>query len=135
MTVTTESAAQTPPQPARGRILTAGAFALGGLAAAFGLAACCALPIALGMLGVGGAAWLGGIAFLAGPYQQALLFVAFGCIAVGLVFAYRRPANVCATSAGKPRLGNILNIGLWLIVTKIALWLAAALVALTFAVE
>ena len=56
--------------PERGTVGDAGAslLAAGGLAAAFGAASCCAIPMVLGSLGLTGA-WLGGLALLVGPYR------------------------------------------------------------------
>src|SRR5258706_8398993 len=54
-------------------------LAAGGLFAAFGLASCCALPVALSMLGIG-AASLVGIGYLAAPYQRELLLAATVCL-------------------------------------------------------
>ena len=51
------------------------AFTVGGLGAAFAVAACCGLPIVLGGLGLG-TAWLFGIAVRAAPHREALLVLA-----------------------------------------------------------
>ena len=53
---------------------------LSGIAAAFGLAACCALPIGLASLGLG-TAWLAGIALFTSLHRPEFLIVA----AVGLL--------------------------------------------------
>jgi mercuric ion transport protein len=55
-------------------------FTVAGIAAAFGLAACCALPLALASLGVG-TTWLVGIALFAAFHRPEFLIVA----AVGLL--------------------------------------------------
>ena len=47
-------------------------LAAGGLAAAFGAASCCALPLLLGSLGIG-SAWLVAVAWVAAPHRLALL--------------------------------------------------------------
>jgi len=47
----------------------------GGVFAAFGAAACCALPLALVSLGVG-SAWLGSISPFVAPYRTPLLMLA-----------------------------------------------------------
>ena len=74
----------------------AGLLTLGGLAAAFGVAACCALPLLLISLGVG-TAWLGGIASIAAPNRTLLL--AFGALALtgGAILLWRqqRSAATC----------------------------------------
>src|SRR5947207_5996434 len=49
-------------------------LAAGGLAAAFGVASCCALPMLLGSLGVG-SAWLIAVAWVAAPHRLALLIL------------------------------------------------------------
>lgn len=54
--------------PASGAAL----LTVGGIAAAFGVASCCALPILLTTAGLS-AAWLGGVAELAAPYRTLLL--------------------------------------------------------------
>ena len=46
-------------------------LAAGGLAAAFGAASCCALPMLLGFLGLG-SAWLVSVAWIAAPHRLAL---------------------------------------------------------------
>jgi mercuric ion transport protein len=68
-------------KPAQRRIGEGAAiFTVAGLAAAFGLAACCALPMALASLGVG-TTWLMGIALFAAFHRPVFLIVA----AVGLL--------------------------------------------------
>src|SRR5258708_33295435 len=52
----------------------AAALTLGGLAAAFGAASCCALPILLSGAGLG-TAWLGGVAELSAPLRLPVLSV------------------------------------------------------------
>lgn len=88
--------------PKRGTVSDAGATLLtaGGLAAAFGAASCCALPMLLGSLGLAGA-WLGGLALLAGPYRPMLLAAAVvGLIAGGLLFWRGRSVVACTPGAG-----------------------------------
>lgn len=55
---------------------------LGGIAAAFGLASCCALPLLLSSLGIS-AAWLAGIALFAAFHRTAFLAVALIGLAGG----------------------------------------------------
>jgi mercuric ion transport protein len=89
-------ASQRPPSRDAGAVL----LALGGLAAAFGAASCCALPLLLGALGLSGA-WLGAIAWLAAPHRVALLITAVLClVAAGGIFAWHRSAGAC--TAGVP---------------------------------
>src|SRR5258707_10776366 len=76
-------------------------LAAGGLAAAFGAASCCALPLLLGSLGLG-TAWLFTVAWFAAPHRLALLAVAVICLAAGggvLLWRRRRVAAACAPGA------------------------------------
>jgi hypothetical protein len=57
-------------------------FTLGGLAAGFGVASCCALPLLLTTIGVS-TAWLGGVALLAAPHRGVLLAVGALCLTGG----------------------------------------------------
>ena len=92
-----------PPSPAASG---AALFTLGGLAAAFGLAACCALPLLLISLGLG-TAWLGGIASIAAPNRTLLLVVAALALAGGAILLWRQqrhaatcgPNGVCTPPA------------------------------------
>ena len=79
-------------------------LAAAGLAAAFGAASCCALPLILGSLGLG-SAWLVGIAWIAAPHRLALLLTAMVCLlAAGGAFVWRRRLAACApgTSCRRP---------------------------------
>ena len=103
-------------------------FATGALLAALGVASCCALPMALGALGVGSAA-LVGIAVLVGPYQIHVLAAAVICLFGSLfVMLRQRRARACggAKAGTRPLLG-------WF--TAVAIALALALLALTFWLE
>ena len=101
-------------------------LAIGGLAAAFGAASCCAVPVLLGSLGLG-SAWLGSLALLVGPHRLGLLTAAIVCLATGvLVLVWRRrTATACTPGAacGRPVV-TVLMTGI--------LSLAAVLVALGF---
>jgi mercuric ion transport protein len=92
--------------PKRQSVRDAGAtlLAAGGLAAAFGAASCCALPMLLGSFGLG-SAWLIAVAWLAAPYRLMLLGLAVICLgaAGGLLLWRRRSAAVCAVGAGSAR--------------------------------
>jgi mercuric ion transport protein len=91
-----------PPPKASGSAL----LTLGGLAAAFGVAACCALPLFLVSLGLG-TAWLGGIASLAAPIRSLLLVFAALALAGGAMLLWRQqrhaatcgPNGVCTPPA------------------------------------
>lgn len=75
---------------------------LAGIAAAFGVASCCALPIVLASAGLG-AAWLGGIAVVAAPYRSPLLLIGALCLIAGTMLLVRQqltaarcgPAGIC----------------------------------------
>ena len=74
-------------------------IAAGGLAAAFGAASCCALPVLLGSFGLG-SAWLAGVAWFAAPHQIALLIAAVVCLAWGgAAFLWHRRVAACAPGA------------------------------------
>lgn len=96
------------------------ALAAGGVAAAFGAASCCAIPMLLGGLGLSG---LGSAVFMPvlGPYQDALLGAAAICLLASGGFLWRRDS--CACSA--PRTTTA--------VTLIGLMLGGALLALGLA--
>ncbi len=90
-----------PPKASGSALLT-----FGGLAAAFGVAACCALPLLLVSLGFG-TAWLGGIASLAAPIRSLLLLFAALALAGGAILLWRQqrhaatcgPNGVCTPPA------------------------------------
>ncbi len=90
--------------PDRGPARDTGALLLaaGGFAAAFGAAACCALPLLLGSLGLG-SAWLLALAWVAAPHRIALLAIAIVCLASGSgVLLWRRHrAASCVPAAGR----------------------------------
>lgn len=60
-----------------------------GIAAAFGVASCCALPILLTTAGLS-AAWLGGIAIHAAPYRELLLCLSLFSLLGGAVLLFRQ---------------------------------------------
>jgi mercuric ion transport protein len=89
---------------------------LGGLAAAFGVASCCALPLLLTTLGLG-TAWLGGIALLAAPHRSFLLAAAAVCLLGGAALLWwQRAAAVCGPSAAcsRPAVRGLTIVGLLL---------------------
>ena len=114
------------PEPAApGSVRETGALllALGGLATAFGAAACCALPLLLGAIGVG-TAWLGSIALIAAPYRLLLVLAALLSIGAGAALLWRQRvlARACAEGAvcGRPAVSRtatlMLSLGLVLAV-------------------
>lgn len=80
--------------------LKSGLLTAGGLAAAFGAAACCALPMLLATFGIG-SAWLAGIAYYTAPHEAWLLPVSVVMLAVGAIVMIwqQRQARRCAVSA------------------------------------
>lgn len=79
-------------------------LAAGGLAAAFGAASCCGLPLLLGSLGLS-SAWLVTVAWIAAPHRLALLVAAVVCLmGAGGLFVWRRRLATCTpgTACGRP---------------------------------
>jgi mercuric ion transport protein len=114
--------------PETGRDAVKTIFAAGGLLAAFGVASCCALPVALSLLGIS-AASLVGIGYLAAQYQQELFYAAAICLgASAFIMVRQRRARVCASGTACAR--PMLDWG-----SKIALVLAVGLLVLTFWIE
>lgn len=103
-------------------------LAAGGLLAAFGVASCCALPVALSLLGIS-AASLVGIGYLAAQYQQELFYGAVLLLAAaGFVIWRQRRALACTSGVTCAR--PALDWG-----SKIAIVLAIGFLALTFWIE
>jgi mercuric ion transport protein len=116
------------PSPEAGRDTAKTVLAAGGLLAAFGVASCCALPIALSLLGIS-AASLVGVGYLAAQYQQELFFSAVICLgAAAFVMWRQRQARLCTPGAACAR--PTVDWG-----SKIALVLAVGLLVLTFWIE
>ncbi len=105
------------PEHETGKETGAVLLALGGLAAAFGAASCCALPILLGSFGVS-SAWLFGIAVLSAPHRLALVGSAVLCLAgaeIMLALRWRAiacaPGSVCGRRAVAPLVVALVIIG------------------------
>ena len=111
--------AATPPAEA-GRAAAKTTLATGALFAAFGVASCCALPLALGALGIGASALLG-VPMMVGPYQREVL-------AAALLMWRRRRARACGVADASRR--PVLDC-----FARIAVALAVGLLALTFWME
>src|SRR6267378_7962059 len=85
--------------PEKGRDAVKTIFAAGGLLAAFGVASCCALPVALSLLGISAASLIG-VGYLAAQYQQELFFGAVICLGAAAFIMWRqRQARLCAPGA------------------------------------
>ena len=116
-------AGSSPPGP-RPKGIGAVSLVLGGIVAAFGVAACCALPIVLASAGLG-AAWLGGIGAAAAPYRTPLLIVAALCLSGGAALLLRQqraaarcgPDGICTPAA--MRLVTLIG----LLLGAVLLWL------------
>lgn len=95
-----------------------------GIAAAFGVAACCALPILLTTAGLS-AAWLGGIAAVTAPYRDFLLGLSALSLIGGAILLWRiqRAAASCGPDGvcTPPALRGLLLLGL--VCGAILLWL------------
>lgn len=101
--------------PPRKKPTGAGAvlLAAGGILAGLATASCCALPILLGMLGLG-SAWLFKLAVVAAPHRTALLVTGGLAIAAASVLLLRQRTHVCEPDAfcAKPTARIITAIGL-----------------------
>lgn len=73
------------------------ALAAGGVAAAFGAASCCAIPMLLGGIGLGG---IGSALFMPvlTPFQPYLLAAALACLVAGGVLLWRRGLCACRST-------------------------------------
>ncbi len=114
-----------PPPNARGASL----LTVAGIAAAFGAASCCALPILLTTAGLS-AAWLGGVGAIAAPFRSILLWVGLLSLIGGatLLFRQQRAAMICGPDGTcTPRwVRALLLVGL--VGGAILLWLGYAYV-------
>ena len=113
--MTDKSSADASSQGARPRASGSTLLMLGGLAAAFGVAACCALPLLMISLGLG-TAWLGGIASVAAPIRSLLLLFAALALAGGGILLWRqqRHAATCGPNGvcTPPAVRSLTLIGL-----------------------
>lgn len=102
-------------RPRRKSGLGAAVLTFGGVASAFGLASCCALPVLLAGAGLS-AAWLGGVAILAAPHRDLLLIVGTVCLlgGAGLLWRLQREAATCGPggicSPASMRVGTLLGL-------------------------
>lgn len=126
MTIHAKSSSASTPEARRD--VTKTLFAAGGLLAAFGVASCCALPVALSLLGISAASLLG-ISYVAAQHQQELFYAAVLLLAGAAFIMWRQrrgmscnPGTVCA----RPVMDRA---------SKIAIMLSIGLLALTFWIE
>lgn len=101
------------------------AFTGAGIAAAFGAAACCALPALFAGAGLG-TAWLTTVALAASPYRELLLAVAAASLLIGAILLWRQqqratractPGGLCARPTSR-----LMTLG-GLVAGAILLWL------------
>ena len=104
------------------------ALVAGGLVAAFGVASCCALPIALSMIGIS-AASLVGIGYVAAQYQSELFYAAVVCLG-GAAFVMWRQGRARACVPGSTCERPALR---WVSILGIAV--AVGLLGLTFWID
>lgn len=103
-------------------------LAAGGLLAAFGVASCCALPVALSLLGIS-AASLAGVGYLAAQYQHELFYGSVICLMAAAAVMWRqRRARSCLPGAACAR--PALDWG-----SKVAFAFGIGFLALTFWIE
>lgn len=100
--------------------------AVGSLIAAVLASSCCIIPLLLVMLGVSGA-WIGSLRALE-AYQPLFVVITFGFLAFGFrqVYFKTKPDFPDDSSCSLP-LPNVL--------VKTMLWVATALIALTFSID
>src|SRR6266851_6181231 len=98
MTMQTKDSLLSSPEKGRDSMKTV--FAAGGLLAAFGVASCCALPVALSMLSISAASLIG-IGYLAAEYQRELFYGAVILLAAAGVVMWRQRRTL---SCARPRL-------------------------------
>ena len=103
-------------------------LAAAGLVAAFGMASCCALPVALSLIGVGTAA-LVGIGTLAASYQQALFYGAVISLGAASILMWRQ-RRMRACTPGAACAHPALDLATMVVVVT-----ALGLLALTFWIE
>lgn len=114
-----------PPDPRRSSGAgSAAVLTVGGIAAAFGVASCCALPLLLTAAGLG-AGWLGGIAMASSPYRTLLLSSSAVFLIGGAILLWRqqRRAMTCGSDGActPPAVRTALLVGLMF--GAILLWL------------
>ena len=106
-------------------------LAAGGAISAAAASTCCIVPLALVSAGISGA-WIGTLTALA-PYQPFFLAAALLFLGAGFWVVYRRGPAACETGAcASSGAGRLIKSVLWV---KGALWLGAALVALSLGAD
>jgi mercuric ion transport protein len=94
---------------------TVWAVTAGALTAAFGVATCCALPLALATVGLGTATSLSTIGAWVAPYKGLISLAAGVGIAAGFLLAYRPRQDPCGGAAcATPARVGVIKAALWL---------------------
>lgn len=104
-------------------VKTTGAVALvsSGIAAAFGLAACCAIPLLLAGIGIGAAGWLAPIVSASQPYATLLTIFSLVALVGSVAIVWRaprhcQPSSICARPAFRWAISCAAAIGAILLV-------------------
>ena len=104
-------------------IKTTGAVTLvfSGIATAFGLAACCAIPFLLAGIGIGAAGWLAPIVSASQPYATVLTIFSLAALVGSVVIVWRaprhcQPSSICARPAFRWAVTGAATIGVILLV-------------------
>lgn len=100
---------------------------LWGLAAAFGLAACCALPLLLATLDLS-TAWLTGVALIATPHRSLLMTIGATCLLGGAVLLWRQQLTATTCDPDRPRAPGCMRA-----LTLVGLLAGAALLLVGYA--
>ncbi|MDK2757617.1 MAG: mercuric reductase [Blastomonas fulva] len=110
-------------QSDKAKLGAAAVLTVGGIGAAFGVAACCALPILLATAGIG-TAWLAGIASIAAPYRDIWIVISALSLLISAFLLWRAHQNAVScggVAASSPRWLRItLSVGLSVGVTLLA---------------
>ena len=96
---------QPSPQSDKTRLSGAALLTLSGIGAAFGVAACCALPIMLATAGIG-TAWLAGIASVTAPQRDIWIAVSALSLLISAFMLWRTHQNAVrcgGVAASSPR--------------------------------
>jgi mercuric ion transport protein len=104
--------------------LGAASLALGGIAAAFAVAACCALPIMFASAGIS-AVWLGSVGMVGAAYRTPLLAIGALCLLAGTVLLVRQQLTAahCGPDGGcTPPVMRIATL-IGLLIGAALLWL------------
>lgn len=108
----------------RPQMLGAASLVAGGIAASFGVASCCALPMLLASVGVGSAG-LASIALAASPHRTLLLTIGALCLLAGAGLLIRQQVVAARCGPGEPCVSRTARAAtlVGLIVGAVLLWL------------